>query len=1006
MSTASGGSAALSPPSSSPQLSSSPSPSPSSSPSTATRTRSSSTDADSDNNGAPRYNIPKFSPELERALKQVCPSDDPLDAADFDPIQYINATFPDESSIMGGKLDSFLLNLRRKVSTLQDSIRRDVREQSVGRTQTSHAIHEAQQHILQLFGQIGRIKEKATASEQMVADICRDIRSLDTAKRHLTNTLRALRNLHMLVSAVGQLDAMVAERQWRLAAERLQAINDLFSLFEQYGDVPKIVSLKQSVNNTKSILIQQLTADFHRTLPSPLVKEEPQLTNMKDACAVVDVLALASGKDAAAAGADGGNVGAHFKSDLLSWFCNLQLEEYSTMFNPALSTKSSVSKGSASGSGSGSGGEKDPSSLEAVDRRVHWAKTWLRSYEARYSKVFPKYWRVDALVMKEMCKMTKVHLSKVLAANQRNISGANGGGIDTTAVQAMVSALLVLIDFEKYLAARFKPVKTATLGPSPALDPMGAARAAEEEENEYTHEARVEAIKRKYARKTDSEREEEQRALEAEQQALQKAIQAGQRPPTIEFRALITEVFTPYMGVYVEMERRNMEDLIAKFEREENWSNPLGMEDTSSTMSGAATSAAASAVNAVGASSSNQGRAGLADRFGSSNDLFQYIKNSINRCSKLNKNTTLIALFQEYKHGLRLYCQLLESKLPRKPEGQTLNQTEVVLTCFIVNTCEYVVETLPGLASRVSGMIDTPHKNASSDHATSNDSSSFSTSTSTAAADPSSSSSSTATADSSSSSSTSTATSIDLDLDNEVDAFSQTLTHGIQVIVSSIWTKLLVRSLNNMVKMPWSSWTQVGDESAYVTQVASCLREEIPLVARHLSPRYAPFFCNQLASTFIPRYMESIFKCRRIGQMGAQQMSLDAHALKNVLLQVPNLVALSAAQAAGEEKKVKPVQNKSYLKYVNTEMSKAEALLKTLVSPNDRLIVTFKALLPKSSIDDLLKILNLRGLTKRSDQEALIHAYNATVATEDQLKFKQPERTTDKFSLFSQLRAT
>lgn len=84
-------------------------------------------------------------------------------------------------------------------------------------------------------------------------------------------------------------------------------------------------------------------------------------------------------------------------------------------------------------------------------------------------------------------------------------------------------------------------------------------------------------------------------------------------------------------------------------------------------------------------------------------------------------------------------------------------------------------------------------------------------------------------------------------------------------------------------------------------------------------------------------------------------------------------------------------------------MGKAEALLKTLVSPNDRLLVTFRALLPKSTIDDLQRILALRGL-KRAEQEALVAAYNQTVAEEDQLKLK-PERN-DKFSnIFSQLRA-
>ena len=82
----------------------------------------------------------------------------------------------------------------------------------------------------------------------------------------------------------------------------------------------------------------------------------------------------------------------------------------------------------------------------------------------------------------------------------------------------------------------------------------------------------------------------------------------------------------------------------------------------------------------------------------------------------------------------------------------------------------------------------------------------------------------------------------------------------------------------------------------------------------------------------------------------------------------------------------KTVATKSYTKYVTTEMSKAEALLKTLVSPNERLIVTFKALLPKSSTDDLYRVFTLKGL-KKGEIQALVDAYNAGRGSpEDQVK--------------------
>ena len=43
--------------------------------------------------------------------------------------------------------------------------------------------------------QIRDIKDKAEQSEQMVHEICRDIKSLDYAKRHLTLTITALKRL-------------------------------------------------------------------------------------------------------------------------------------------------------------------------------------------------------------------------------------------------------------------------------------------------------------------------------------------------------------------------------------------------------------------------------------------------------------------------------------------------------------------------------------------------------------------------------------------------------------------------------------------------------------------------------------------------------------------------------------------------------------------------------------------------------------------------------------------
>lgn len=79
-----------------------------------------------------------------------------------------------------------------------------VRQQSTSGSRARHDLTKAKQTIEQLFSKINDIQRKAEQSELMVQEICRDIKKLDFAKKHLTSTITALRRLAMLVNAVGK----------------------------------------------------------------------------------------------------------------------------------------------------------------------------------------------------------------------------------------------------------------------------------------------------------------------------------------------------------------------------------------------------------------------------------------------------------------------------------------------------------------------------------------------------------------------------------------------------------------------------------------------------------------------------------------------------------------------------------------------------------------------------------------------------------------------------------
>lgn len=59
---------------------------------------------------------------------QVVPSDDPLDAADFNSVDYINSLFPTEQSL--SNIDNVISDMEAKVQKIDSEIRTVVRQQT------------------------------------------------------------------------------------------------------------------------------------------------------------------------------------------------------------------------------------------------------------------------------------------------------------------------------------------------------------------------------------------------------------------------------------------------------------------------------------------------------------------------------------------------------------------------------------------------------------------------------------------------------------------------------------------------------------------------------------------------------------------------------------------------------------------------------------------------------------------------------------------------------------
>ncbi|CAM9907786.1 unnamed protein product [Scytosiphon promiscuus] len=768
--------------------------------------------------------------------------DDALDAPEFDPVDYLNHHFPTERSL--DRLEPFISKVAVQIGDLDEEISKTVQAQSEAGHQASRDVDEAKAAIRELFEKIRDMKAKAEQSEVMVQEICRDIKQLDFAKRHLQTTITALKRLHMLVTAVDQLQGVAKAKQYRESANLLDAVRQLLTHFESYAEVPRIAELRETVTGIKNELVEQTSQAFNQVgqLASSTADPEGfqrdadkpgQFRSLQEACLVVDAL------------------GGQARQQQIECFCNQQMQPYGPLF-PQGSMQAQ---------------------LDQVDRRFAWFRRLLRGVDLRFDGVFPKHWLLQHRLCIRFLAQTRTALAEILE-----------GSKEAEDVTVLLKSVHKCLAFENEAHSRFEAKED---GNRPATQ-VGPA------EGDLSEPTSAEAVRRHYANLSQGHGRDATALGHGTQQSLFVTLSANGEGVKDEVEGalpaimgMLSGVFEPFMGPYIAFERRNLDDLIK------------------------------TAARTVGLSDDDIDRDRKLPVFSTSVNIFVYIKNSIQRCTKFTTGQTFFELHHEYKSCLRAYANLLQAKLPNLQGSAALQQHlaedgECVAVCYVVNTAEYCADILPQLEDMIKGKMGASFAEK-------------------------------------------------VDLTEEQEPYYNVITQAVRVLVSGLESRV-EPAFRAMSAINWGSCEMVGEESLYVRSIHDAFQSFVPNIRSLLSTLYFRNFCDKMVTSFLPSFLSLILRQRRVNEMGTQQLLLDVYNLKTLMLKVPSL-GLDPLQTT-------PIPA-SYTKYVTKHMSKIEMVLKLVGTPQAMLVERFQIMWPDGSSSDLQAIMTLKGMRK-ADQQVIL----------------------------------
>lgn len=280
----------------------------------------------------------------------------------FEANDQLSQLFPNGESL--ANTDAVLEYLQKYKKASDARIQREI-------TKYAHPIH-LQDEISLLTLTFGNMKERSKLVQQNILLVTSSIQELDTIKKNLVLSMTVLKRLQMLIGAYNSLNHVVHSRDYKEIATYLGAVRELMVFFKSYKSIDEIAMLNQQIHQTQNKLVDDVFIDFEDSFTNNFTNDK-----LIYGCEILEL------------------IDKKYKDKLLTWFYNLQLKEFQSIFASA----------------------DEAGDLENLSRRYIFFNNILQNIQTNYLQVFPLLWGIDLELSKLFCKMTNQDMASQLRSS-------------------------------------------------------------------------------------------------------------------------------------------------------------------------------------------------------------------------------------------------------------------------------------------------------------------------------------------------------------------------------------------------------------------------------------------------------------------------------------------------------------------------------------------------------------------------------------------------------------